>query len=86
MASGGGGGGESERKGKGIYMTVLAKFVSSMRAWSLAVDLAKAGIQSTENRPKWTNNKLPLPNVEVSVSEVDFEAATVVLKAFKEGK
>lgn len=54
----------------------IATFATMLRASSLCDDLmTECNILAWWSSPKWTNKKLPPPNVQVSVNELNAERA-----------
>lgn len=71
-------------------MQTLKTFATGLRAASLVDDLKVAGINAAVLRnqaqlslTRWTNKRLPPPNVIVSVADVDFEKASQFLKEWE---
>lgn len=55
----------------------IATFATMLRASSLCDDLmTECNILAFVERPKWSNKKLPPPNVQVQVNEMDADRAT----------
>ena len=65
---------------------IVARFATSLRAASLAEELANAGIPASISQPRWTNKRLPPPKFEVEVAAADADRANAVLADFNAEK